>query len=107
MSNYKDVEELVSFVADLANGIGKALEDKKFTIGDLPDFIPALKSAYAAIENVQDVWNQFKNMTRDEQSALAEVFAQRFDIPQDKAEEVVEKAVRIGLQLYELIKSLK
>jgi len=100
----KETKELIKFASDLGEGIGKSLEDNKWTIGDIYNFVPAAQSAFAGIGGVDQVLEELKDLDEAEKEELKDYVVEEFDIPQDEAEEYVEKAISIALDIWFFVK---
>jgi len=100
----KETEELIVFIAELGNGIGNAVVDKKWSIGDLIHFVPALKAAIPAFSGIDQVPLEFWDLSEEEQGKIKQRLAEEFDIPEDEAEEFVERAFNIAMDIMDFVK---
>lgn len=101
----KELKEVVDFAVELGNGIGDALADGKITIGDVGDFLPAARAAMPAFSGISNVDDELMDLTDEEVGELARHVADKFDLPQDKAEKIVEDAVDVGLRIFLFVKN--
>jgi len=90
------IEELKDVVKSGLD-IGQALSDG-VQIGDLT----ALLSLPAAITGISDVPAEIEDMDADEKVELFEFVQANFDIPNDRLEEVIEKAIIVVLDIYKI-----
>ena len=102
MALNQDTREVVIFVAELFEGIGKSIEDGKVTFADAFNFNEALQAAIPAFSGINNVKlaDLKKSENRDE---LIQLFSDRFDIPQDKLEKKVEKYLRAISSIVDII----
>lgn len=102
----KETKEVVGFAVELANGVGKSLEDGKWDIGDFVHFMDALMMAPAAIQGITSVPAELGDLSQPEIQEISDYVIEEFDIPQDEVEGVVEDAIKIGWDIYYLIKRI-
>jgi len=105
--NLKETKELVLWVASLANVMGEALEDGKISFTELPKFYGPLMNAGKAINGLKELPAELKAVTAEELSMLVEEVKEELDLPQDKVEMIVEKALELGIVLFTIVKSFK
>lgn len=90
----KETTEIVLAAVSLANGIGSALgDDGKLDISDtvyLMDFIMALPAAATGAERIPA---EIGAITAEQMDELKTTVKDKFDIPQDKVEALVEHAM--------------
>lgn len=103
-SDVQEIKEVLLAAASLANAVGLAVEDKKFSFADLTHFIPALLTLPPAFENVSEVGKQFAAL---DQAGLLEIqgyVANELNIPQERAEKFAEESFKFASSLFLLAK---
>ncbi len=102
--------ELVGDIADLASLVGAAMEDGKLGVSDLGELLSALpKLAALAQIDYPALYEEVKALSPDEAQALADLFCQRFDIPQDSVEAKLEAGlgyVKQAMEVYMIVQAL-
>lgn len=103
----KEVQDLLIFVCKLAEGFVKTLDDKKFNVLELVNFVPAVTALPAAISGIEDIPAELVDMDDAEREELLAAIADEFDIDADEVEEFVEDALGVVLSLVQLILRIK
>lgn len=103
----KELKELLSFVFALNDAVWKSLEDGQITFGDVVYLYETLKTAGPAIEGIDKIMAEFKNMTAEQREELMAFVREEFDLPNDTIEEIVEKAISIALDVIAFLKQIK
>ena len=99
----KDLKELVLFVCKLANGFVKSMQDGKFNLLELVNFVPAVTALPAAIDNIDEVPAQLKDMDDAEREEIIQAVKDELDFEDEDIEEFVEDAFAVVLPLLYLI----
>lgn len=102
----KESKEVLDFVLALGNAAGVSLSDGKIGLEDLSNFFGALTVAGPAFEGIQDVVKEFKDLDKEEAAELVTYVKEKFDIPQDDIEAMVEKGLAAALLIGEIIVGL-
>lgn len=103
----KETKELLKFVIELGESLEAALEDKKFDIAELSLLIGPLMQVGPAFEGVDQVGEEIKNV---DAAALADLVAyakDELDLKADDVENIIEKALDLGVQVYSFVKLFK
>ena len=103
----QETKEVVGFIVELGNGIGKAREDGDWSASDLVYFMDALLAVPAAFQGIDKVPMEVKDLDEAEMKELSDYVVEEFDIPQDKIEEVIEDAIHIAWKVWELVKKIR
>ena len=103
MYDTHNMEELMLFVCRFVKGIVKTAEDGKFQFIELTNFIGAAQAIPAAIEGLNDIPEEFKDLSEEEQAELVQYVADEFDLDNDVVEEWIEDAFKVALDLAKLI----
>jgi hypothetical protein len=103
----KDVEEMAVFMVALANGAGQSLADGEINLTDIGNLMGALTKAPAAFEGVGNIPTQAAEMSEEDWAGLVETVKNQFDIPQDKVEGLVERALSLGKDLFSFVQELR
>lgn len=98
---------LATVIAASANVAGAVLHDNKVDLKDLPQ-VPAAISVVGQLSDIDfdQVEPEIKDLTGEEQDALAAHFKKVFDLENDDREQVIEQGFDYLLQGYEAFKSL-
>jgi hypothetical protein len=107
MEGTKETKEVIDLVIALAKGIESALEDGKIELTDALALIPAVMKAPAAFGDAAKIPAELKDLSEGEHAALVAWAKAELDLKDDKAEEQIELAISVGLQLCKLVLSLK
>lgn len=96
-------------VIDFTIALGKAIEsslanDGKFTISDLPNFMPAFIKLMPAIENIQNVTLELTAATKEEVDELKQYIADSLELENVNVEKYIERSVGIALDIYTLLR---
>ena len=82
----------------------KSLEDGKFSLSDVANFLPAGMKVPAAFGGISLVYAELKDLSDDEMVDLKKFVAENFDISDDKLEEKIEQSIAAALTIWKLIK---
>jgi len=100
----KETKEFLGFVLGLANATGKALEDGQVTLADIRFLIGVFADAGPAFDGLSAIPSEWKDLDKSEQEEIKQFVIKEFDIPQDKIEEIIERALVVGISLYQFVK---
>ena len=103
----QETKEMLDFIIAMGNGYGKAVEDGEWTASDLTHFMDALLKVPAALANMDLIPVELGDLEEAELQELKDHVVEEFDIPQDDVEEVIEMALGIGLDIYDLIQKIR
>ena len=106
MAGVQESKELLGFGLSVGEGVA-ALIDQGPSLADALKFLEAVKRAPAAFKNIAQVLPEMKELDELEKAELKSFVVADFDIPQDKAEEVVEGALCLVIELSDLLNLLK
>ena len=96
----KETKDFVLFAAKLMNGVGESLKDGEVTILDLPSFGSAIAAFPAAIAGSSGIAAELSGASDADLDDLAAAFAKEFNIPQDSAEQMVEKSIEVAIAVW-------
>lgn len=103
----KETKEVIKFAIELGEALEAALADKKFEIAELALLMGPLMQVGPAFEGIDLVGDEIKIA---DAAALADLVAfakDELDLVADNTEEVIEKALDLGLQIYSFVKLFK
>lgn len=86
----KDTREVVSFVATLYKAFGRAMDDGKVNLKDLPLLFPVLLDVKSAFEGIDRVDLEIANWTFNEQMELRQLIVSEFGLGQDAEQDVAD-----------------
>jgi len=104
MANTKELKEALKFVIELGNGLGKSLEDDKFSFTDAINFLPAAKALPAAFSGIKEIPDEIYDLDERERLDLVEFVKAELDLVQDEAELIAEKAFSVLSEIFGLVK---
>ena len=107
MSNLKETKEVLDFVISLGNALGESLEDGEISYSDIMNFWEPISSIADAIEGASEIPSEIAELSQEELADLVEYSKNKFDIPQESVEEIIEDSLSIGLLIIALIGKLK
>ena len=108
MSEIKETKEAVAFLAKVALAVKKALEDGKFSIGDVVYFSGAVMAASAAIGEVGEIPSELSDLSTAEALELVEVAVKEIPEMPEKSVEIVKASLKLvvaGVELYKAVKA--
>ena len=83
---FKETQEALTFVFSLAKGVQNSFsDDGKFTITDLPKFLPALLDLKDAYQGADQIPLEFKMANQAEADELKVWVKENFDIADDQS----------------------
>lgn len=103
----QNTKEMLKFIVTLGMSVDKALEDGKVSVLDLPLIMAPMSAAPAAFGDMALIPKEVSDLSAEEKAELVSYFETEFDIKDDKAEHMIEKALKLGLAVYEFIQDLK
>lgn len=100
----EELKEVLKFVIEFGEAADKALLDKKFEISELALLMGPFMLIGPAFEGLDKVGGEIKDLDEAELVELKLFVETELDLANDKVEEIIEKALAIGVQLYGFIK---
>ena len=101
---FNETKEALTFVFAVAKGVQDSLgDDGKFTITDLPKFLPALLALKDAYQGAENIPLEFKMANQEEADELKLWVKDTFDIADDQVEKAIEDAFAVVLDLWIVI----
>lgn len=107
MLGTKETQEMLDFVLGLGNALGKSLVDGKVGIGDVHNFVAPLMTAGNAFNNAVGIPAELRDLSAVEKEALLARVKQKFDLPDDKLEAIVENSLEILGHIHALVLKFK
>ena len=102
MEGTKELKEVLSFVAELGNAVGKSLEDGKVSFVDARHFINAFSSAGAAVDGLDKVLAELKDLDQVEAQQLVDHVKMELDLADDDLERKIESGFELLKKAYEI-----
>ena len=93
---HKEISDVIRLGAALGNGIGKSLEDGKWSWTDATNFFPVISKIGPAVEGFDKLDDEWDSMNEQDFNELVAEFKSEFDLEDDKAEEFVEDHFELG-----------
>ncbi len=103
----KEIKELVKFVIEFGEAIDLAMADKKFEMSELSLLIAPLMQVGPAFEGLDKIGGELKDLSEEEAAELVAYVRDELELSNDKIEFVIEKALELGVTIYEFIKLFK
>lgn len=107
VTGIKELKELLKFVVEFGEAIELALVDKKFEISELSYLIAPLMQVGAAFEGLDKMGGELKDLSEAEAVELRLYVEEELDLRSDKLEEIIEKALALGVMMYSFIQLFK
>ena len=89
----KDTLEVLDFGFKTQQAITDTLADGKVNLFDVPNVLKPLLAAGAAIEGFENVKVELTNLTPEGRAIVAQFVNERFDIPNEQLEALIEETV--------------
>lgn len=105
MSAVKELSEAAKFVCAIANAVAEAAADGQITLGDSAHLVPLLYKLPAAVDGLNGV--VLSDLSLDDMAMISADVKDALDLPNDKAEAIVEMSLDIGIKIYELALKFK
>lgn len=103
----KETIELIDPILALGMATERSLMDGKFGVEDIANFMPALLILGNAFEGIKLVPKEIKDLSLEEATQIREHIEKKFDLQNDNIESLIERALSIGLTIYELVQNIK
>jgi hypothetical protein len=100
----KETKEVLDAMIALGKGIEKSLEDGKFNLMDIPNFIQFLTLILPAIEDADQVPFEFSVADPEDIEELKQYLNENLDLADDKLEAFIEDAFKVALDIFMLVK---
>ena len=101
----KELLEVVGFALSLVEGIA-SLVDGGVSFSDVVKFVEAARRAPAAFKDIHLALPELKNLSDAGKEELKKFIEEDFDIPQDNIELAIESALKVAVDLSDLLKVL-
>ena len=98
----KETKELLDFGFKLQKAVSAALENGKVGVADFPEFFPALMASAKAFSGAEKVPSELADLSEEEIGELVAFAEERFDLPNDGLEMLVEETIEMALKVIAL-----
>lgn len=102
-----NLKKLITLGLKITKQIQASLEDKKFQLIELVNFIDELMLVPGVVSSWEDIKAEWQDLEEEERVELHDHFALEFDIPNDKVEAFIENALLQGVSLIALVEQWK
>lgn len=92
--DYQELHELLIFAFNFQDALVRSLSDGKIDFSDIGNLWPLATSAAPAFKGVGNPLSRLSNLSDIERGALIELARQRFDLPNDMLEILIEDSIR-------------
>ena len=99
----KDSKEFLMFILGLGNAGGESMKNGTIDFRDALNFWEPMTLAEDAFDGFQNIYEELLNATPDQYEELYQMSAEKFDIPQDRIERVIEKGIKASLNMIEMV----
>ncbi len=109
MSAYgiKETKELIKFIIEFGEAVDASLVDGKIDFGDISNLVAAMLAAGPALTGANLIPAELKDLDQAEALELCNYAKTELGLTSPKIEEIIERAIEIGLKIFELISMLK
>ena len=107
MAGTKETQDIVKFVIALGNAIGKSLEDGKFSLRDIYNFLGILGMANAAVGNWKEVKNEIKDLDPAEIEELIALVRKNLKLNDAELKARIDQGFALLKQANDLYKIVK
>lgn len=103
----ESIKIIILFGLSLGNELGKALEDKKLSIGEAFGFIDDLNDIDDVIEAVKKAPAEFLDLDSEEKAEIQSIVKVEFDIEDDKVEDAIEESFGFTLDTFRYVNRMR
>lgn len=103
----KETKEMVGFAMSLGNALGKSLADGEVSLNDLSNFIDPILEMPEAFNGAAEIPFEMGDFDELECQELNQFIKDKFDIPEESVEEVVECALGTLCQIALLVQKIE
>lgn len=100
----KETKELLTALIELTNAVGASMEDGRFSYGDIRHFYGVFSSLPSAVRGIDKIPTELGDLDPLEREELMRYITDRVELPDDRIEEYVEKALKVLVSSVDLIK---
>lgn len=98
-----ELKDVIRFGISLGESVDQALADGKFDITELGLLMTPIMQIGPAFTGIDKVGGEIKDLDEAELAELKLFVEEELDLANDKVEEIIEKALGIGVQVYGLV----
>lgn len=103
----EETKDLVKALLSMASATAAAkANDGKINLQDMALLVMPMTSLPAALTGLDQVPSELMDLDAEEKVELLEFAKKEFDLPSDDVEKLVERALTIGLGLFELVRDM-
>lgn len=102
-ANLKELQEFVSFLFDLPDTYKKSKADGHIDLRDLQYVLPLFGSAQRGIDGLGNPLQRWRALDPQEREIVKAQVRQRFDLPDDQLEELIERGFSVAIDAAELV----
>lgn len=102
-----ETKHLINFIISLGIAVERALADGKIRFDDMAHFMGAFMSAGEAFKDIKKMPAELKDLDNEELEHLQNYVRERFDLENDRIEALVESAIGLGIQIYQLVMEIR
>lgn len=91
--DFQELQEVLTFAFAFQDAIVRSLEDGEVSLADAGNLWPVVTAAGPAFKNLGNPLERFRNLPENERIVLLEWARQRFDLPNDTLEYLIEDTI--------------
>lgn len=103
----KESKEVISLLISLLIKLENDLQDKKVDASELIAYLPLLLKVPEAIKDISKVDDEWKASSFEQKQIFIKEIEVEFDLKNDNLENIIESALKIILEVSELVKKIK
>lgn len=104
----KNTLDVIDFGMAIGNGVAKSLKDDgKVTVGDLPNFMPAVMLLPATIEGISDIPAELKELNESELGQIRDHIVTQLPEVGEKWLVVATESFSIAVSVYKIYNAVK
>lgn len=104
MRGIEKITKILDRLGDFLSTIAEANEDKKFTFLEVTQISLSGAQLGWCFKSWQEVKAEYMDLSTDEKETLLQKFREEFDLPNDKAEEIIEKIIEVLVASDQIVK---
>ena len=103
--NFKETKEVIDFTIAFGRGVVASMEDGKFTVEDIINFLPAAMRIGSALQGINGVVVEFKIGTDEEYKSLVEYVAMEVELENKAAEKFIEDSFAMAISIWNYVRT--
>ena len=101
------IKQALGFAIKLGDNVHKALEDKKYSFPEIIGTALVVKDVIPIVKKAPELFKELGDLDTAEKHEIEDWVESEFDIPNDKVERRIEKAINLLLAIYDFAMTFK